>query len=344
MVLAGGIGSRFWPVSTPTHPKQLLPLGSDRPLLHETIERTLPLVPIDRIRVIAGPHLLRPILEAVPALTAANLMAEPIARGTAPALAWAAWVIRRADPAAVIVALHADHVIDPAPAFRDLLESVARAAREHRRLFTVGARPTRPETGFGYIQPGDAIGGDGARNVDRFVEKPSAAVAEAYMREGFLWNTGIFAWAVDVFLDELERHTPEIAGSLPLLEAADTRSFFQRVPELSIDHGLLERSERVAVLAATFDWDDVGAWDAVARTRAADAAGNVAVGDAHLVDSSDCIAWAEAGAVVVFGAHDLVVVHANGITFVVPRNRAPDLKRLVERLPPRLREPRAEAE
>jgi mannose-1-phosphate guanylyltransferase len=170
------------------------------------------------------------------------------------------------------------------------------------------------------------------------VEKPSRDVAEAYMREGFLWNTGIFVWAVDVLLEELEQHTPEIAGALPLL-ASDARSFFERVPSLSIDHGLLERSTQVGVIPATFDWDDAGAWDAISRTRASDEKGNVAVGDAHVVESSDCIAWADEGSVVLFGAHDLVVVRANGITLVAPRGRAPDLKRLLDRLPARLREP-----
>lgn len=339
-MLAGGIGSRFWPVSTPTHPKQLLPLASDRSLLQETIERIPPFVPLSRVRVISGEYLVRPILETVPLLAAENLMAEPIARGTAPALAWAAWEIHRTDPTAVMIALHADHVIEPATSFRELLAEVAHAAREHRRLFTIGARPTRPETGYGYIQPGDALGRGAARNVDRFVEKPTHGVAETYMREGFLWNTGIFAWSVDVFLDELRKRTPEIAASLPLLETGNPRRFFECVPLLSIDHGLLERSPHVGVLPARFDWDDVGAWDAVARMRPADEAGNVAVGDTHLVDARDCIAWAEEGSMVLFGTSDLVVVRANGITFVAPRSRTPDLKRLVEQLPSDLREPR----
>ncbi|MGH7552657.1 MAG: mannose-1-phosphate guanylyltransferase [Longimicrobiales bacterium] len=339
VVLAGGIGSRFWPVSTPTHPKQLLRLAGDKPLIRQTIERIRPLVPAERIRIVAGEHLARSLLEAVPELAADNLMIEPAAKGTAAALAWAAWTIHGLDPDAVMISLHADHVIDPAPAFRELLRAAARAAGEHGRLFTIGARPTRPETGYGYIRPGEALGGTAGREVDRFVEKPSHDVAETYMREGFLWNTGIFVWTVDVLLEELERHTPEIAGALPLLANGDARLFFERVPTLSIDHGLLERSTQVGVIPATFDWDDVGAWDAVSRTRASDDKGNVAVGDSHLVESSDCIAWAEEGSVVLFGAHDLVVIRANGITFVAPRGRTPELKSLLERLPARLREP-----
>jgi mannose-1-phosphate guanylyltransferase len=331
----------LWPLSTPSRPKALLPLAGDRPLIRQTIDRTLPLVPTERIRVVAGEHLAHSILEIVPELRPHNLMIEPAARGTAPALAWAAWEIRRNDPNAVMLSLHADHVIDPAPAFRELLRTAGRAAHEHRRLFTIGARPTRPETGYGYIRPGKALGGTAGREVDRFVEKPSHDVAQTYMREGFLWNTGIFAWVVDVVLDELQQHTPEIAEALPLLAGGDPRPFFERVPVLSIDHGLLERSTRVGVIPATFDWDDAGAWDAVSRTRALDERGNVAVGDAQLVESSDCIAWAEEGSVVLFGAHDLVVVRANGITLVAPRGRASELKKLLDRLPARLREPGA---
>lgn len=340
MILAGGIGSRFWPVSTPTRPKQLLPLAGERPLIRETVDRILPLVGVERVRVIAGRHLTEPILAAVPGLKPACLMPEPIARGTAPALAWAAAEIRRAEPDAVMLSLHADHVIEPAQAFRDVLHEAATAAAEHERLFTIGAQPTRAEPGYGYIEPGDALAhGSAAREVRSFTEKPTKDVAQEYIRAGFLWNTGIFALPVGLFLDEIGRHTPEIAPLLPLLEAGDTPAFFERAPALTIDNGLLERSTRVAVIPARFRWDDVGAWDAVGRTRTLDAAGNVVVGDAYLVDSSGCIVWADEGSIVTFGTQDLVVVTANGITFIAPRDRAPELKRLLDALPPQLREP-----
>ena len=172
-----------------------------------------------------------------------------------------------------------------------------------------------------------------------FVEKPERAVAESYVRDGYLWNTGIFVWPVRLFLDELGRHTPEVAEHLPLLDADDVAGFFARVPSLTVDVGVLERSERVAVMPARFRWDDVGTWDAVPRTRATDAAGNVAVGDVHLVDSSGCVAWADEGTIVLFGAADLVVVRTGEITFVAPRTSTAELKKLLDRLPPDIAQP-----
>jgi mannose-1-phosphate guanylyltransferase len=343
-VLAGGIGSRFWPVSTPARPKQLLPLASHQPLIRDTVDRILPLVPAARLRIVANETLGRTLLASLPGLGADCLMAEPAARGTAAALTWAAFEIRRVDPAAVMISLHADHAIASGDAFRELLVRAARAATSERRLFTIGVQPTRPETGYGYVAAGAALeAGGGARAVDRFVEKPDRALAERYVREGFYWNTGMFIWRVDVFLEEIAAHTPELARLLPLLERGDVRGFFAGAPELSIDHGLLERSGRVGMMVATFGWDDVGAWDAVARTREGDADGNVAVGASYLVDSKDCIAWAEEGCIVTFGASGLVVVRAHGITLVAARERAADLKRLLDRLPPAVRAAGGEA-
>jgi mannose-1-phosphate guanylyltransferase len=337
-VLAGGVGSRFWPVSTPARPKQLLPLAGNLPLITQTVDRIAPIVPTDRVRILTGERLAGPIRDALPGLGPDALMLEPRARGTAPVLAWAAHAIARDDPDAVMASLHADHVIEPAEAFRTLLVDMARAAVTHERLFTIGAQPTRPETGYGYIRPGPPLDGE-ARAVAEFVEKPDRQTAEAYIRDGYLWNTGIFVWPVRLFLDELARHTPEVAEHLPLLDAGDVEGYFARVPTLTVDVGVLERSERVAVMPARFRWDDVGAWDAVARTRDADAHGNVAVGAAHLVDSTGCVAWADAGTIVLFGTEDLVVVRTADITFVAPRSRTPDLKQLLEQLPPDLAHP-----
>lgn len=341
MILAGGVGSRFWPVSTPARPKQLLPLASERALIVDTADRIAPLVPPDRLRILTGEHLADPILSLLPELDRDNLMLEPRARGTAPVLVWSAFEIAAREPDAVMVSLHADHVISPGDAFRDRIAEIAGLAARHRVLFTIGVTPTRPETGYGYIRVGDALdAGANAYEVGDFVEKPDVDTAHEYLRRGgYLWNTGIFIWPVRTLLDEIERYTPEIADLLPLLEAGDAEQFFARAPNLSIDEGLLERSDRVAVGRATFQWDDVGAWDAVGRTHPTDEAGNVAVGDAHLVDSDGCTAWADEGTVVVFGGHDLVVVRTGDVTLVAPRSRAAELKTMLGRLPEDLRRP-----
>ncbi|CAN5771454.1 mannose-1-phosphate guanylyltransferase [soil metagenome] len=337
VILAGGVGSRFWPVSTPARPKQLLPLAGAEPLIVQTLERVLPLVPTTRLRILTGASLAQPILDAVPALGRDQLLLEPTARGTAPALVWAAHTIAAADPAAVMLSLHSDHVIDPAAAFRDTLARAAALSVQHGRLFTLGATPTRPETGYGYIAPGSTLTDDGAaHDVARFVEKPDRSMAKRYIDEGCLWNTGIFIWPAQLLLDQIRAHTPELARLLPMLDDGDVDGFFAAAPSLSIDEGLLERSDAVGVLRAAFRWDDVGAWDAVGRNRTADAAGNVAEGDVHFVDAADCIAWADDGSIVVFGAAGLVVVRSGGITFVAPRERTPELKSLLQQLPDRL--------
>lgn len=337
VILAGGVGSRFWPVSTPLRPKQLLPLAGNSPLIAQTVQRVLPLVPRGRLRVLTGMALAGPILEAAPLLSRTQLLLEPVARGTAPVLAWAAHEIAAVDPSAVMLSLHSDHVVEPASAFRSTLERAADLAVRHGRLFTVGVVPSRPETGYGYIAPGDALTADGAaRAVARFVEKPDAATAQRYIGEGCLWNTGMFVWPVALMLEQIRQHTPELADLLPLLDRGEVGAFFDRAPTLSIDEGLLERSDRVAVLRADFRWDDIGAWDAVGRNHGADAEGNVGIGDTHFVDARGCVAWADDGSIVVFGADDLVVVRSGGITFVAPRERTPDLKALLEELPQRL--------
>lgn len=339
-MLAGGIGSRFWPVSTPARPKQLLPLAGSAPLIRQTIDRIGPLVPKERTRILTGGALAAPILAALDGWTEDQLLLEPRARGTAPVLVWAAHAIERSAPGAVMVSLHADAAITPAQVFRDQIARIAAMSVHHRRLFTVGAVPTRPETGYGYIRPGPTLPGETeAFEVAKFEEKPGRAVAERYVEEGFLWNTGIFVWPAKLFLDEVAACTPELAPLLPLLADGRDAEFFERAPNLSVDEGLLERSRRVAVARATFEWDDVGAWDAVARTRELDDAGNVAQGDVHLVDAHDCIAWADEGSIVGFGVDNLVIVRTKGITFVAPRERAPELKRLLEQLPERLSHP-----
>ncbi len=337
MILAGGVGSRFWPASTPARPKQLLPLASDRPLLRDTIDRIVPLVPLERLRVLTGAHLAEPILAALPDLGPENLLLEPRAAGTAPVLAWAAAELERLDPAATMISLHADHVIAPSEAFRTCLRTAVAAAREHRALVTIGAVPDRPETGYGYVQVGEPLNGHASR-VAKFVEKPDRETAAAYLAGGkHLWNTGLFVWEATLFLEELLAHTPELGTGVELLRAGEVEAFFASVPTLSVDEGLLERSQRVAVVSSTFAWDDVGTWDALFRTRSPDADGNLGIGDAYPVESKRTALYADSGSLVAFGVEDLVVVRTGDVTLVAHRDRVADLKALLQELPERLR-------
>ena len=339
VVLAGGVGSRFWPLSTPARPKQLLPLVDASPLLVNTLDRLAPIVPAERTLVLTNASLREAVAGAARKVPRANVIAEPRPAGTAAALAWAAAEIeRRAGPDAVMICVHADWSIGDAEMFRQTLLRAADAADTHRALVTVGIVPSRPDTGFGYIKPGTPVEGDASvRRVERFVEKPDRATAERMVREGHLWNSGIFVWRVGDFLGELRAHTPEVAPALKSA-GADIEKFFAATKSISVDVGVMERSSRVLVLPGSFGWDDVGTWAALRRVRALDPAGNAASGDVHAVDARDNVVHAEGSTVVLYGVSDLVVVVRNGLALVTTVERAADLKSLVESLPESVRD------
>lgn len=331
------MGSRFWPVSTPSRPKQLLNLISDRPLIAETLDRARLLAPDERIRILAGAHLAEPFRTALPDLHADTFLVEPQARGTGPVLAWAAWLLHRRDPSAVLVSLHSDHMIRPAGAFSELVFEAASLARREDALVTIAVKPTRPATEYGYIETGEPLDTGGpveAYRVAQFIEKPDDTTAVNFVSTGHLWNSGIFVWTAHRFLDEVRAHAPEIGELLPLLEEGKTEEFFDSVPVCTVDVAILERSGRVATVAATFEWDDVGSWDSLGRTLEMDADGNVGVGDVHTIDSRNTIVYGSGEPVVVFGVDNLVVVRTPRATLVTTREKAPHLKAALEKLPP----------
>lgn len=269
-------------------------------------------------------------------------MVEPQARGTGPVLAWAAWEIAKVDPDAVIISLHADHIIKPEATFLELLRDAAGLAQETGRLFTVSIPPSRPETGYGYIEPGDPLvapAGVRAFAVGAFHEKPDVETAHRYIDEGHFWNSGIFVWTASAFLTEVRTVAPEIGDLLPLIDGESPEAFFAQVPNVTVDVAVLERSASVASVAATFDWDDVGSWEGLTRSRETDPNGNVVVGSGHIVDGKRNVVYAEGGTVATFGVDDLVVVQCGETTLVTTTERAPDLKRLLEQLPSSVLEP-----
>jgi mannose-1-phosphate guanylyltransferase len=338
VVLAGGVGSRFWPLSTPDRPKQLLPLVSSVPMLRDTLDRMLPLAPLARTLVLTNASLRDAILALEPGLPPENVIAEPRPAGTCAALAWAARTIAQRDGAdAVMVCVHADWAIGDVEGYRRALREAAEVAARERALVTVGIVPTRPDTGFGYIQPGVQVTADVYR-VARFVEKPDHERAVAMVADGFLWNSGIFAWRVGDLLDEIRALTPEVQ---PALDAAgdDLAAFFAQVRSIAIDVGVLERSQRVLVMRGGFGWDDVGTWAALHRVRTHDGADNAANGPSFLFQSRGNVVHAEGSTVVLYGVNDLVVVARDGMVMVTTRERAADLKTLLDALPPELRGP-----
>ena len=339
VVLAGGVGSRFWPLSTPARPKQLLPLVDARPLLVGTLQRMDELVPLDRTLVLTNASLVAPIAAALPDLPADNIVAEPRPAGTAAALAFAAAEIqRRSGDETVMICVHADWAIADEPKFRSTLALAAEIARREHGLVTVGIVPTRPDPGFGYIEPSEAIPGSPARRVHRFIEKPTRERAEELCAASCLWNSGIFVWRVGDFLAEIRAHTPEVSVALDEIDGRpdSLERFFAAVTSVSVDVGVLERSDRVYVLPGDFGWDDVGTWAALYRVRTPDAHGNVVTGTAAVVDSTNNVVHAEGNAVVLFGVSNLVVVTRDGLTFVTTRERSVDLKNLVASLPPQM--------
>ena len=339
VVLAGGVGSRFWPLSTPSRPKQLLPLVDDHPLLRNTLDRLTALTPRERTLILTNASLADAIAEAIPDLPKENIIAEPRPAGTAAALTYAAACIeQRAGSDAVMLCVHADWAIADPAGFRAALARAADVAERERGLVTVGIVPTRPDPGFGYIEPGEDIaGGEHANRVSRFVEKPTRERAAEMCRDGYLWNSGIFVWRVDDFLNEVRAHTPEVSPALALFEAGKgiptIATFFDATQSISVDVGVLERSDRLFVIPGDFGWDDVGTWAALQRVRRPDANGNVKSGQVHTLQSQHNVVHAEGNTVVLYGVSDLVVVTRDGLTLVTTVDKSADLKTLVESLP-----------
>jgi mannose-1-phosphate guanylyltransferase len=335
VVLAGGVGSRFWPLSTPERPKQLLPLVTANPLLVDTLRRLAPLVPAEQTLVLTNAGIRHDVAKLAK-LPDANVIAEPRPAGTAAALAFAAREIERRDgKSAGMICVHADWAVTDEPAFRSALAAAVAAAARHASLVTVGIVPTRPDPGYGYICPGGEIE-TGVLRVERFVEKPDRLRAAKMVADGYLWNSGIFAWRVGDFLDEIRSLTPEVAPALAY-DAAD--AFFTHVQSISVDVGVLERSSRVLVIPGRFGWDDVGTWGALARVRQSDDNGNAAYGPVYARDAKNNVVHADGdNAIVLDGVSGLVVVAVNGVTLVTTIDRSADLKGLLETLPPALRD------
>jgi mannose-1-phosphate guanylyltransferase len=336
VLLAGGSGTRFWPLSTPSHPKQLLPLVGGTSTAEAAVERLDGLIPRDRLLVVTGERLAGPLRECL-RLPHANVLVEPRAASTAPALVWGTMEAQRRDPDAAVLSMHADWWINDPESFRATARIALESARSHDRLVTVGMVPTRPETGYGYIVVGAPLDAR-ASGVERFQEKPDAATALDLMACGALWNSGLFAWTASALVREVSALTPELAPHLATLRQGDVPAFFRDVTPVSIDVGVFERSKAVAVVRGGFRWDDIGTWDALARVRPRDQDGNVTQGEVFALAAKDCVVWSERDPIVLHDVQDLVVVQANGRILVTRRERAADLKQLLDAIPADVRD------
>lgn len=341
--MAGGSGTRFWPHSRRRRPKQLLPLVDGRSLLAATLERVLPLTGAARTLVVTGAEVADAVRADLPGLPAGNVLVEPTGRDTAACIGWVAWRLAARHPEAVMLVIPADHVVPDGPAFRSAMAAAAATAHARGGLVTVGFRPTRPETGYGYLELGDGAGSAGAHEVfrvARFVEKPQREAAEAMLAAGrFRWNGGLFAWSVAAIRDAIRRHLPELAAGLDAMmadaavagEAAALARHYPALPKVSIDFGVMEKAADVWAVAVEFGWSDVGSWAGLAEVLAPDGA-EVGLGDVLAVDTSGNVLVSDGPLVAAIGVSDLVVVATRDAVLVVPKDQCQRVKELVERL------------
>jgi|HubBroStandDraft_6_1064221.scaffolds.fasta_scaffold45794_4 mannose-1-phosphate guanylyltransferase len=346
VILAGGSGTRFWPASRRLMPKQLLPLAgaTDEPLIAATVRRIESLVPPERVWVSTGAHLVAGTAAALPRVPAAHMLAEPVARNTAPAIAWASATIARSDPDAVIAILPADHFIGDEPAFREVLSRALRSAEEGW-LTTIGIVPTRPETGYGYIEVGASVG-DRVNAATRFVEKPTRERAAEYLAGGkHLWNAGMFFFRASAMREAIGEHLPALAAGLDRIDAAAAAGkeaevlaeVFPTLPSISIDHGVMEKARRIAVVPGSFGWNDVGSWEVTWEMSERDAQGNALPVGTIAVDAKnnlvkDLSKTARSKRWALVGVSDLVVVETDDAVLVIPRDRAQDVRAVVDAL------------
>lgn len=341
LIMAGGVGSRLWPRSRAARPKQFLPLLSAQTMLQETVARIRPLVSDDHILIATGRDYLELTAEQLPDVPRANLIGEPSGKGSAPCIGLGALAILRDDPDAVMVVLSSDHQIQQAEPFRQALQAAEQLAREGY-LVTLGIRPTEPHTGYGYIHRQAELGqfnGFRAYGVERFVEKPDRATAERYLATGeYSWNAGIFIWRADAIMAAFSEYLPELSQQLRTIAdaggPADPSAFgatWEAIRNITIDYGIMERAERVAVIPIDVGWSDVGDWNTL--TEIADA-GEGLVQAQHIgLTTSNTLVYSDSDRLIAtIGLDDFLIVDTGDALLIAPRSRAQDVKLLVDEL------------
>lgn len=343
VILAGGRGERFWPLSTEKRPKQFLALTGEKTLLAQAVERLEGLIPPPRILVITNKALVGAALEACPVLPAENIIGEPVGRDTAAAVAVGGALVQARNPAGVFSVLTADHIIGDLDVFRKTLTAALARAEAEEVLVTIGIQPTGPSTAYGYIEAGEAAGeneGIGFLRAKRFVEKPDLETATRYCAEGrFYWNSGMFIWSAAVLERAFRKHCPVLADLMERVRAANGPELQKTLEEeyaalerISIDYALMEKAGNLLMARGRFAWDDVGSWTAVAAHLKRDGADNAVRGQMEVVDARDNIVVSEGRLTALVGVRDLIVVQSRGVTLVCSKDRAQDVKKLVEQM------------
>ena len=342
VVLAGGSGERFWPLSTPSHPKQFPALLDNQSFFQRTVERATRLVGTERVLVATRADLWPVVHEQVPDLPDANCIREPEGRDTAACIGLAALIVEQRHPGARMLVAPSDHFITPFHAFEETIRHGMALLDRVDGLVTLGIPPTTPETGYGYLLAGDVVPEHAAaRRCERFTEKPDRTTAERFVADGrYYWNSGIFLWTAATFLKQMAVHLPEhwriLEAIRPALGTADEGAVLARefpaMPKISVDIGVLEKAADVFMVPATFAWDDIGAWSALGRILPKDGAGNAVVGRHVGRDSHNCVIYSTSRPIATVGLDNIVVVETPAGILVCPTDRAQEVKHLVRML------------
>ncbi|MFQ6007870.1 MAG: mannose-1-phosphate guanylyltransferase [Candidatus Zixiibacteriota bacterium] len=345
VILAGGKGERFWPLSRAERPKQFLRLISDKTMLEETIERVKPLIPIKNIRIVTGERMGKFIIDSISDVNEENILSEPEGRNTCLAIGLAAVHLQKSDPKAVMVVLSADHLIRPADKLHRILEAGIGIAKVEDRLITIGITPTRPETAYGYIKLGEVYKQQGESivyYVSGFTEKPKAAVAhEYYYSRNYLWNSGMFIWSTQSILRAVETCQPELGELLADYteyigsdkEGESRAKLYREAPAISVDFAVLEKADNVLTIKADIVWDDIGGWRALERYKEMDLENNIIVGDGIAVDTYETTIYNNSdGIIACLGVSDLIVVRTDNITMVAHKSKSEEMKKILEKL------------
>jgi len=343
VIMAGGIGKRFWPRSRRECPKQLLDIVSGQSMLKLTYERLKHTTDEKKIYVVASQSLYEPILKELPGLPEKNILLEPSGKNTAPCIGLAATIISQKDPNAVMGVFPADHLILDIEKFKETTESGVQFARDHVALVTFGITPTRPATGYGYVQYNrlQPIYRDLVYKVKTFAEKPNLATAKRFVETGeFLWNSGMFIWKVENILNAIKLFLPELHDSLQQIAGAFETRQYQRtlkrewatVHSMSIDYGVMEKAKDVYVIKSSFDWSDVGSWDAVYDILKKDENGNVLIGEVSPLRTRNSYIYSHKNLIATIGVKDLIIIQFKNATLIVNRHESEQVKELVDLL------------
>ena len=341
LILAGGSGTRFWPLSRKRRPKQLLSLEGESSLLRDTVERLKPLVEPDGVWVCTTEALAEAVRRELPEVPPEQILLEPEGRNTAPAIGWSVRSMPEEARSGVVAVLPADHRVGDPAAFRKALEQAARVVEAEDRMMTLGVKPRWAETGYGYLELDPEEEPGGFRRVRRFVEKPSPENAARFVASGnYLWNAGIFLFRGTAFLDVLARLQPELSRGLEEIAAAPERlgELYGRLPSDSIDYALMEKLKGILTIPLDCGWSDLGSWEALDEVLAEDAQGNAGRGDTLALDAQENLLFADSGTITVLGVKGLVVVKTADAVLVLPKERSQEVKKIVAELSARGRE------